>query len=1257
MSDEEAEFFEEFDPWDPVSVAYELDFLEKYPHFEERPASIIEFLGPNYLDIEDGMRDGLKDALIEIFGKVSNGEKISIKREAMFTGGIGIGKTTFASIVIPYMLHWVLCLRNPQKFFGLLPGSRIAFMQMSTSDSQAKEVLFGDIKARIDHGKWFQKSGYLPDPKWTSQLRFTAKDLWVLPGNSKETTFEGYNILGGILDEMDSHQVTEQKDYADVGWDTIHERIYSRFQDRGLQIAIGQMKKNVGFAAKKMKEMLENPEAYVARMTIWQSFGWGAYLNSDGTHDSFWYDIKRKTVVPNGVVELIDKSESIIEIPNVYKRGFEMHPEKALRDQAGIPPATGDPFISMVDLVEECSERWAESHPGCESPVNDDPIMPKFQKGWRATDSLKRVLHLDIAYCTDIATEILTRRGWLSYDQIVAGDETLTINDKTHIAEWQQIDSVNIFAAKPRRMLSIEGADHSSLTTGDHRWLTSRRKWNKETRRYDGRENTVVRSTELNGRDDIPLISPVVNLPQEQKYKDSFVELVAWYWTEGHAMKYRDKSESDYVIIYQSHVVNPDNCTRIRAALTATFDDSEWTEVPLTRKTEFRIKSSAGATLNDVAPGKIVNPEFISSLTKSQLDLFVKVSMLADNNGEYALSQRSKYALDSFQMALTLSGVHSGMSSEQDKAGMWYCGIHKTNYMKVLPKHFDWIYYDQEVWCPTTQNGSWLARRNGKIYFTGNSAEGDAAGLAMAHVDRLIEVDGELKPNIVFDFLMRVKAAPGREIIIGDLRRYIYQLKDDLGFKLVKVTMDGFQCFTEDTEVPLLDGRTLTMKELSEQYPDGGVYTYSYDHSKNKICAGKVTKAWKTGIRKTIKVTLDNDEVVTCTPDHRFMLRNGEYKEARLLKRGDSLMPLYRRIVTTDTGHMDNYEQIAQTSNVGTLAWKYTHRVIAGSVPDGYVTHHKDHDHFNNSPENLEVTSRSEHQSHHNLKKFWTDERRKSVGQAVGKENSERLGELAHRRRHDVTIEDLESVVHLTRRQVTSLYGWSQDMIYSRVREAGYRGWKDFRDDHKFNNHKVASVDISCSEYQDVYDLQVEEYSNFAIAAGVLVHNSTDTRQQLQKRRFATEWLSVDKELYPYHDLREAIYERRIEFPKYLTYVHKGDAQRVEIAYQELIHLEDKDGKKIDHPPGGSKDVTDCMAGCAYTLMGDRKYRRGVSSRGNSSLRPAESIEQESWKPRDHDPLGGMSSGMGLKAPVPPVSSLGGLSIPTRGPALLPKRS
>lgn len=391
--------------FDPKRIAEELQWLKDHPHFEQKPASIQEFVGEGYLNVASLIREGLMDALKEIFGDEVLGDRIAKYERAMITGGIGIGKTTFASIALPYMAHWILCLKDPQAYFGLMPGSRIAFMQMSTSEKQALEVIFGDLKARVENSEWFINN-YPPDPNYTKQMRF-AKDIWILPGDSTETSFEGYNILAGILDEMDSHKSTEQKgDYADIGYDTIHNRIASRFPvfgadgeevgHRGLLICIGQMKKANGFANKKYREFKLDPRAYVLRMTIWESFGWARYTRKDGTRNSFWYDTKRKKIIPSLVAGMI-KNENLIEVPNSYRVQFENNPEKALKDLAGIPPETSDPFISLVDRVDECQERWIETH-GDESPVGTETSRPVFAPWFMAeNDPRKRHVHIDLA--------------------------------------------------------------------------------------------------------------------------------------------------------------------------------------------------------------------------------------------------------------------------------------------------------------------------------------------------------------------------------------------------------------------------------------------------------------------------------------------------------------------------------------------------------------------------------------------------------------------------------------------------------------------------------------------------------------------------------------------------------------------------------------------------------------------------------------------------------------------------------------------
>lgn len=104
-------------------------------------------------------------------------------------------------------------------------------------------------------------------------------------------------------------------------------------------------------------------------------------------------------------------------------------------------------------------------------------------------------------------------------------------------------------------------------------------------------------------------------------------------------------------------------------------------------------------------------------------------------------------------------------------------------------------------------------------------------------------------------------------------------------------TVTGRLCFTGDTKISLLDGTETEIKDLvgRDEFwvysckPDGTVVP-GRGHS------ARITKY----VDKLVEVTLDNDEIIRCTPDHRFMLRDGSYKEAKDLTVEDSLMPLYR---------------------------------------------------------------------------------------------------------------------------------------------------------------------------------------------------------------------------------------------------------------------------------------------------------------------------------------------------------------------------
>lgn len=460
------------DPNDPVfleRILSEKRWLDKHPAFEQRPATIREFLTSDYLNIEGKVRPGVLKALLDIFGTEIDPEWISVKRKAVMTGGIGIGKTTFASIVLPYMVHWVFCLRDPQGYFGLMSGSRIAFMMMSTSEKQAKEVLFSDVKARIDDSPWFRRCNPR-DPKVENVIKF-EKSLWILPGGSTETRFEGYNILGGVIDEGDSHKKTDRKDYAEEGYDTINSRIESRFMDhtagkhRGILIIIGQTKSATGFMRKMYNEFKDDPNGVAIRMSIWESVGWHNFTdNPDDAKNfretaprkSFIYDVIRKEVIPKseaverGIDFTSKNNNQFIEVPTAYLAGFIRNPVKALRDLAGIPPESTDPFISLTHRISACQDRW-EARMGGKGPVNSSPHEPRFEEWFRARDRLKRVLHVDMAYSAEGDALGMAMGHVPEVVEVDGEDKPLIVFD--FLMRWHAAPGTEIILSDVRRMI------------------------------------------------------------------------------------------------------------------------------------------------------------------------------------------------------------------------------------------------------------------------------------------------------------------------------------------------------------------------------------------------------------------------------------------------------------------------------------------------------------------------------------------------------------------------------------------------------------------------------------------------------------------------------------------------------------------------------------------------------------------------------------------------------------------------------------
>ncbi|MGH8429737.1 MAG: RtcB family protein, partial [Solimonas sp.] len=169
-------------------------------------------------------------------------------------------------------------------------------------------------------------------------------------------------------------------------------------------------------------------------------------------------------------------------------------------------------------------------------------------------------------------------------------------------------------------------------------------------------------------------------------------------------------------------------------------------------------------------------------------------------------------------------------------------------------------------------------------------------------------------------------------------------------------------CFSGDTKVPLLDGTKTALKDLAERGGEHWIYAIGGDR---RITGAKATARLTRRCAPVMMVELDNGERVQCTPDHQFMLLDGSWCQARNLREGISLMPLYRRI------DRYGYTEVLQprTGVYQKLHWALARGGALGPIPSfagqRTVIHHKDFNEANNDPENLRFMGDRDHSSYH----------------------------------------------------------------------------------------------------------------------------------------------------------------------------------------------------------------------------------------------------------------------------------------------------
>lgn len=374
-----------------------------------------------------------------------------------------------------------------------------------------------------------------------------------------------------------------------------------------------------------------------------------------------------------------------------------------------------------------------------------------------------RAIVIDPPYklCLDAETQVLTRRGWLSYDAVLVGDEAYSRDPETGVGCWRTITAVNVYPRSATEVMVCAGKNLDFVATPDHRWPV-----------LDRSGRPAWRTTEtLQANDRIVSAAPWADTPTVAKYDDAFVELVAWFWTEGDM-----QPGTTYGKITQSHVVNPAYCARIADAFSRlygapveTFErtgrrcrDAAWRTKVEGHNTRFIFSAVIGRMLAEVAPAKVPTREFIESLTTAQRELFINTSTDADGQSATRLAQKDPARSEAFAYACILSGRAVSIFTRNDGNGTTV-----TMKQAVARPHRPGVtreVRDTLVWCPTVAGtATWLARRNGTLYFTGNS--GTSTGEGPSASDESYGVENWASADDRHE-LMRLMLTEGRRLVI-----------------------------------------------------------------------------------------------------------------------------------------------------------------------------------------------------------------------------------------------------------------------------------------------------------------------------------------------------------------------------------------------------------------------------------------------------------------------------------------------------------
>lgn len=425
--------------------------------------------------------------------------------------------------------------------------------------------------------------------------------------------------------------------------------------------------------------------------------------------------------------------------------------------------ANFDPFfdsaeIGMINDEDRVKQALIQELKEAKWRSQKDKVKAKIEKeGFTLKENTKKIEDAtrQCVNCVDNETEILTKEGWKNQADLLLTDEVLTMNPETCLMEWNRVEAVNRYEGE-FTVTEFKHPSFSAVSTLNHRWFVWDKKLNKPK---------FVMTENLSLWGDHRIFRCGNNTFKENvDYSDAFIKLIGIFLTDGGIRK----ASNTQIELYQSVSVHPKQTAFIENVLQE-LNIPFGTSLAKDNYKTWIISYETGKLLRALFPERKLTTAFINGLSQRQANLLIDVMTMFDGHNDKRKGHQylgiictTKKEADMFQYLCQIAGKSSTLFEIDKRGHRSYgnvrnkCGYIETKSIYYIVriqartkihvyKHHVFNKTVDFVWCPTVKNGTWVARRNGKTFITGNSRIQGSAATQSKIAIRLIGTHERLK--------------------------------------------------------------------------------------------------------------------------------------------------------------------------------------------------------------------------------------------------------------------------------------------------------------------------------------------------------------------------------------------------------------------------------------------------------------------------------------------------------------------------------